>query len=226
MQATIISLNVALPTDSLTYNGKSVRSGMVKQPVELPIHLQELGFEGDGVADTKHHGGPDKAICVYASEHYAFWQREWDRELPHAAFGENLTTSGLIETDVHIGDTFRIGEAIVQVTQPRQPCFKLAARYDMKEIPVWMQDTGFTGYYLRVLEPGFVRPEDMLTLIQPDDAAISIQYANDVMHHHKHGEEGIARMLANTALSASWRATLTKRLQGISQDTSARIQGT
>ncbi|WP_028545963.1 MOSC domain-containing protein [Paenibacillus taiwanensis] len=226
MQAAIISLNVALPTDSLTYNGKPVRSGIVKQPVQLPIQLQQLGFEGDGVADTKHHGGPDKAICVYPSEHYDFWQREWGHELPHAAFGENLTTSGLIETNVHIGDMFRIGEAVVQVTQPRQPCFKLAARYDKKEIPVWMQDTGFTGYYLRVIEEGVVRPEDKLTLIQADEAAVSIQYANEVMHHHKHGEEGVARMLANPSLSASWRATLTKRLQGILQDTSERIQGT
>ncbi|UHA72124.1 MOSC domain-containing protein [Paenibacillus sp. 481] len=225
MQGTIVSLNVAMPSESLVYRGKPVLSGMVKQPLSEPTMLHELGFEGDGVADTKHHGGRDKAVCVYAAEHYAYWSSEWNRELPHAAFGENITTSGMLEHEIHVGDTFKLGEAVVQISQPRQPCFKVAARYDMKEVPVWMQDTGYTGYYVRVLQPGLVRPDDKLERISVDPNGVTVQYANEVMHHKRDGEDGVRKMLAVKALSRSWRATFTKRLGGEVTDTSARISG-
>ncbi|MCM3338443.1 MOSC domain-containing protein [Paenibacillus sp. MER TA 81-3] len=225
MDIKIKSLNVALPHDCLEHNGKPVLSGMVKLPVSEPTYLHPLGFDGDGQADTKHHGGPDKAVCVYAQEHYAYWEARWQRELPVAAFGENLTTEGLIEQDVHIGDIFHIGEAIVQVTQPRQPCFKLAARYKMPEVPLWMQETGYTGLYFRVLTPGLVHPGGTLERMKHDPAAVSIQYANEVMHHRRDGEEGIRRLLDVEALSASWRATFTKRLAGSTPNTNERLFG-
>ncbi|MGZ9583542.1 MOSC domain-containing protein [Paenibacillus marinisediminis] len=225
MRAHIASLHVGKPAESFTYNGKPVLTGMVKDLVIVPIMLTPLGFEGDGQADQKHHGGPDKAVCVFAEEHYTYWSEEIGRPLPSSAFGENLTTSGLVESDVHIGDTFRIGEAVVQVSQPRQPCFKLAARYDHKELPIWMQNTGYTGYYLRVLEPGRVTVGDPIELLSREPSALSIQYANEVMHQKLHGAEGIERLLAVPALSSSWRASLSKRLLGAQESTDARIKG-
>ncbi|TVX91995.1 MOSC domain-containing protein [Paenibacillus agilis] len=225
MHVELVGLQVGLPSESLTHNGKPVLSGMMKFPVDHTIALRTLGFEGDGQADLRYHGGPEKAVCVYPIEHYTYWQQQWDFDLPISAFGENVTTRGLIEDDVHIGDIYRIGTARVQVTQPRQPCFKLAARYNMANIPIWMQETGYTGYYWRVLEEGIVSPDDQIELIHMDEQRLSIRFANEVMHQKLHGEEGIRALLSNKGLSTNWRATFTKRLEGIETDTSKRIEG-
>lgn len=225
MKAFLISLNIGKPSEALSYNGKPLLTAMLKQPVTPALWLDTLGFADDDQADTKHHGGPDKAVCVYAEEHYSYWNNQLGFTLPVSAFGENVTSRGIVETEVHIGDVFRLGEALVQVTQPRQPCYKLSARYNLKELPIWMQNTGYTGYYLRVLEAGYVKAGDSYERVQPHDLGLSIQYANEAMHHKLHGEEGLVRLISNEALSQSWRTTFEKRLQGSEESTAERLSG-
>ncbi|WP_166240276.1 MOSC domain-containing protein [Paenibacillus turpanensis] len=220
----MVSLNVGLP-QSFAYQNKEVMSGIVKKPVAERVFLGTLHFEGDGQADLKHHGGKEKAVCVYPYEHYDFWEKELTLKLEHGAFGENLTTSGLVEEQVHIGDIYELGEAVVQVSQPRQPCFKLSMKYGIPELPVKVQETGYTGYYFRVLQEGYVGPGDRLVLRQKHPAEVSVSYANQIMHHDKHNIDGIKRILSVDALSESWRATFEKRLKGIHTDASERLNG-
>ncbi|CAM4479985.1 MOSC domain-containing protein [Paenibacillus tarimensis] len=222
--AKIMSLNVGTPAP-LVHGKKEVMSGIVKRPVTEPVWLSMTNLQGDEQADLVHHGGVDKAVCVYPYEHYAYWERELNRTLEFGAFGENLTTQGAAEQDISIGDIFRIGEAVVQVSQPRQPCFKLSAKYGVPELPVMVQDTGYTGYYFRVLQEGAVRSGDELILVNKHPGSITVSFANQIMHHDKKNEEAIREILNVDALSGSWRETLMKRLGGISIDTQERLTG-
>ncbi|SEM63194.1 MOSC domain-containing protein [Paenibacillus sp. OV219] len=157
------------------------------------------------------HGGKDKAICIYAYEHYPFWDDLLGRPLPFGGFGENLTTCGLLEADVCIGDIYQLGSAIVQISQPRQPCFKLAARYQYPEMPLKVQETGYTGFYCRVLQRGKVFFNDNMILLQKHPLALTVAFANRVMHHDKDHLDDIERLLSVVELSGSWRSTLEKR---------------
>ncbi|MNO14462.1 6-N-hydroxylaminopurine resistance protein [compost metagenome] len=208
------AINIGQPA-AMDYQGKEVMSGFVKTPVTGRIYLSSLNLEGDGQADLVHHGGADKAVCVYPFERYAYWEQELGLSLKPGAFGENLTTEGMLEDRICIGDIFQFGEAFVQVSQPRQPCYKIAARYGVKELPVMVQQTGYTGYYFRVLQEGRVAPEDTLCLKQRHLAGITIQYANEIMFHDKKNAAGIQNVLDVEELSSSWRETLTTRLNSI-----------
>jgi Uncharacterized protein conserved in bacteria len=222
--ASIVSVNVGTPSP-IVYGRKEVMTGIVKRPAAGRLHLSKLNFEGDKQADLIHHGGEDKAVCVYAREHYAFWEQELGRKLELGAFGENVTTEGLLEKDICIGDIYELGEAVVQVSQPRQPCFKLAARYGVPELPVLVQNTGYTGYYFRVLQEGRAGAGDRLLLRERHAAGVSLAEANEVMHHDKTNREAMMRMLAVEPLSASWRDTFEKRLGGESTETKERLTG-
>lgn len=220
----IISLNIGKP-QPLTYKNKEVFSGIYKQPAEHPLLLAAVNFEGDGQADLVYHGGKDKAVCVYPYEHYPYWEQELHTPLAFGAFGENLTTRGLLESEVCIGDIFRLGEAVVQVSQPRQPCYKLAARYGVDDMPIKVQNTGYTGFYFRVLSEGVVAPSAGLTLESRHPKGVTLSFANRIMHHEKERREDIAKILEVEELSDSWRATFTKRLGGQETDTRARLTG-
>ncbi len=142
-------------------------SGIVKDPVEGPVWLHATHFEGDGQADLKHHGGPEMAVLAYCAEHYPAWHAELDPlRLPFGAFGENLTVTGLSEETVSIGDTFELGGAIVQVSQPRSPCWKLARRWNVPDLVARVQRTGRSGWYLRVLKEGLVAPGQEMVLVE------------------------------------------------------------
>ncbi|WP_308636487.1 MOSC domain-containing protein [Paenibacillus silvisoli] len=220
----LISLNIGMPT-LMRYNQKDVLTGIFKLPAYRPLELLREGFEGDGQADLEHHGGKDKAVCVYSYEHYPFWEQELGRRLPFGAFGENVTTKGIAEPDVCIGDIYQLGSAIVQVSQPRQPCFKLAARYQHPGLPLKVQETGYTGFYFRVLQQGKVQVHDNLVLLRKHPQALSVAFANRIMHHDKNHHEAMERLLSVYELSASWRSTFAKRLLGVRSDISARIEG-
>lgn len=222
--AWIMSLNVGLPAP-LKHKEKEVSSGIDKRPVPGQVWLTRLHFEGDGQADLVHHGGVEKAVCVYPHEHYPFWEKELDRTLDWGAFGENLTTEGLTEQSVCIGDVYRMGEALVQVSQPRQPCYKLSVKYGQPELPLMVQETGFTGFYFRVLEEGHVGAGDRLELVRRHPEGITVSYANRIMHQEKDNREAIRRILSVEPLSANWRATFEKRLTGQSTDTKERLTG-
>lgn len=223
-ESLIVSLNVGKPVP-LTYGKKEVLSGIMKRPVDGKIYLAETQFEGDGQADLIHHGGPDKAVCVYSYEHYKYWEKELGRKLELGAFGENLTTEGETEEQICVGDIFQLGESVVQVTQPRQPCYKLAARYGLPALPVLVQNTGYTGYYFRVLQEGYVSAGDKLILRERHSAGFTLAMANNVMHHDKTNREAMRGILTVEPLSASWRATFEKRLDGEGTDTKERLTG-
>jgi MOSC domain-containing protein YiiM len=146
----IKSLNIGRPKPEL-FQGKEFLTGMCKQPVSGAVFLSKQGFEGDGVGDPRHHGGEDKAVCVYSIDHYPYWGATLNITMPSAAFGENLSVEGLREGDVCIGDVYRIGTAVVQVSQPRQPCGTLAARYGRNDLVTFVVDSGRTGFYFRVI---------------------------------------------------------------------------
>ena len=205
----IESLNIGLPKKENFY-GKEITTGIRKQPVSGPARLGRLGFDGDGVADEKHHGGPDKAVCVYSLEHYRYWEEALGIKLPSAAFGENFSVSDLYEEDICIGDIFQAGTALVQVSQPRQPCKTLAARYGRNDMIKRVVESGRTGYYFRVLQEGVVKRGDALVLREKDPQNITVSFANGIFHHDKKNCEAIKRILSLPSLSASWRASFLK----------------
>lgn len=201
------SLNIGLPKKEI-FHGKEVTTGIGKRPVSGAVNLGKLGYEGDGVADTKNHGGIDKAVCVYSLDHYAYWEETLGINLPPAAFGENLTVSNLKEGSVCIGDIFQLGTAMVQVSQPRQPCQTLAARFGRKDLVKLVVDSGFTGFYFKVLKEGIVKAGSPLIRRERDPHEVSISFANYIFHHDRKNRNGIEKILAVPALSGAWQRSL------------------
>lgn len=185
-------MNVALPS-TRRYGGEEVRTGGAKKPV-LSALLRLEGFEGDGQADLVNHGGAEKAVCVYPFDHYAYWERELGRRLAPAAFSENLTVSGAVETGVCIGDVFRVGEAVVRVSQPRMPCSKLAGKNGERLLTKWVGETGYTGFYMRVLSEGLVRAGDAFERVESHPDLIPIAKVNDIIYGRSEDTRLIERL--------------------------------
>lgn len=201
-------------------------SGIFKNPVEGPIRLSRLGLEGDGVADTNAHGGPDKGVLAYAVAHYPAWSAELSLPgMPDGAFGENLAVEGLTEADACLGDIYRVGTARVQVAQPRQPCWKLARRWRVRELALLTQQTGRTGWYFRVLEEGTVQAGDPLLLEDRPYPEWSISRANRTLHTQPTDLAALAALAACPALASRLREQLTRRLEGGPSDPSKRLYG-
>ncbi len=208
--ATVIeALNIGRPVKE-TFFGKEIVTGICKKAVGGPVHLGKTGFDGDGVGDLKHHGGPDKAVCVYITDHSAYWEKILGTVLPPAPFGENFSVSNLNEAAVCIGDIFRAGTAVVQISQPRQPCSTLAARFGRNDMVKLVVDSGRTGFYFRVLEEGVVESGNALVLREKDRHGITVSFANRIYHHDRRNREGIEKVLAVEALSGSWRESFLK----------------
>lgn len=219
----VIGLHVGMPRP---LGGGRWRSGILKSPVAGTVHLGKTNLEGDAQADLRHHGGPDKAVCVYPEEHYRFWRGELGRDFSPADFGENFTTRGALEGDVFIGAIYRAGSATVQVTQPRQPCWKLAKRWDIKTLPLHVQETGRTGWYLRVLDEGEVHAGAELELLERVQEDWSVARANEIMHRDPTNWLAAEALARCPGLSASWRATLTRRAEKkLLEDTGKRLHG-
>jgi MOSC domain-containing protein YiiM len=173
----LISINVAIPK-TIAINGNQVSTGIYKKPVHEATWLGKLTLDGDDQADKKVHGGPDQAAYCYPLAHYTHWQ-DWlsVSALPYGTFGENFTITGLNEDNICIGDTLQIGEAIVQVTMPRIPCFKLAHKLGDPKIIKAFLHSGRSGFYLRVLNEGFVKAGDGISIISRDPQAITVHTA-------------------------------------------------
>lgn len=187
-------------------------TGFYKQGVTTPLWLGYEGLKGDQQADRRYHGGSEKAVCVYASEHYGYWREKLQpSELPNGAFGENFTTSGLLEDEVCIGDVYLLGDALLQVSQPRQPCWKLARRWQVKDLPAQVERTGYTGFYFRVLRHGLVTARMEFALQKRSYPQWTVSLANEIMHHRR-GDKDAARALAECPLlSSSWKDSLWSR---------------
>jgi MOSC domain-containing protein YiiM len=184
-------------------------------------------LEGDGQADLTNHGGPEKAINAYPLEHYVYWQETLGlRDLAHGAFGENFTLTGVLEADVCIGDVFDIGDARIQISQPRQPCWKLARRWRVKDFALRVQDTGRTGWYFRVLKEGLVGAGTKLVLIDRPYPQWTVSLANDVMHHRLFDMEAARSLMNCHLLSTRWKESLAKRLAtGTASSNTTRLYG-
>ena len=225
--ATVLTLYAGRPAP-LRHGRTTVSSAVVKQPLAGAGVVRADGLVGDEQADRKNHGGPGKALLVYACEHYAEPSSPAFR-LPVGSLGENLSTRGLVETDVRIGDVFSLGETLLQVSQPRRPCFKMAARHGIRQLPVQMQDAGHTGYYLRVLGPGQVIAGQTMTLQRRAAHEVTVAEVNRVLNVDKGDLEGAAFVLtAGDDLPEAWRITLEQRLadpRNLGDDTH-RLYGT
>jgi len=211
MKLALQSVNVAVP-GTVLYKGREVSTSIRKRPVAGPVRLGADRLEGDEQADKVHHGGSDKAVCAYFFDHYPYWENAFGAPLEPGAFGENFTLAGGSERDVHIGDTFRLGEALLQVTQPRVPCFKLAARHERPTLEREVIDAGYTGFYFRVLQPGYAAAGDALVRETNHPLSVTIEEANRVMHREPGDMDGLKRLLAVDALADSWRSQLSSRL--------------
>lgn len=172
--ATLVSINVGVPRQ-VEFGGEWVSTAIFKEPVNGPVRVRTLNLEGDRQADLTVHGGVAKAVYVYPSEHYPFWRSELpDIDFPFGAFGENLTTTGLLEHEVRVGDVLSIGTAEFAVTQPRMPCFKLGIRFGRADMVKRFMRAGRSGIYLRVTREGVIRAGDAIALIARDERAMTI----------------------------------------------------
>lgn len=208
---------------------RAAPSGIDKHPVQSRLFLGPEGFDGDAQGDRKHHGGIEKAVHHYAYEHYAYWIAALgsrDVLTRPGAFGENLSTRGLTERDVAIGDTFRLGSAVIQVSQGRQPCWKLNTRFETADMAIRVQKSGLTGWYYRVLESGYVEPGDELRPLDRISPEWTIQRLWRVLYIDTMNRDELAAMIELDHLPESWRGYARKRLQTRQvEDWSRRLQG-
>ncbi|MED4155743.1 MOSC domain-containing protein [Priestia aryabhattai] len=198
--------------ETLTYGKRTFQSAIRKTAADEPVFLSKLGLEGDEQA-YKDHGGVDKALCLYPYDYYEYWNNIIQNPVKTALFGENITTVGLIERNAHVGDIFAFGESIIQVSEPRNPCYKLAAKYEVPDIVVKMRDTGYTGFLFRVLKEGIVSLQDDLILLEKDPNEVSISAVNDVKFKDRFNKEKLDRVLQAEALSTSLREILLKQFR-------------
>ncbi len=213
----IISVNVGLPRLVLR-NGEPVSTGIFKDPVDGRVRVRTLNLDGDRQSDLSVHGGPQKAVYLYPSEHYEFWKQELPNiSLPWGMFGENLTTTGLFETEVHIGDRFRVGTAELMVTQPRMPCYKLGIRFDRADIIKRFLVSERSGFYFSVLKEGDVGTGDEVELLERNASGVRVV---DITRLYSSEKENIAllrRAIATEALPESWRGYFLKRIGNLEQ---------
>lgn len=208
----LISVNVGLPRE-IDWRGRNVRTSIWKTAVEGRIRVRRLNLDGDRQSDLSVHGGPDKAVYAYPSEHFEYWAREFPgTDLPWGAFGENFTTEGLLEGDVRIGDGFRVGSAEFRVTQPRMPCYKLGARFDRDDMVKRFLRSGRTGFYLAVLREGEVARGDSIECTERSDHDVTVADIVALYSHDSENQSLLRRAVALPALPDSWRDYFRKRL--------------
>lgn len=191
------------------HHGEMVGTGIFKEPVTGRVIARRLGFEGDKQVDLRYHGGEHKAVYAYPHEHYATWSAELGRyDLGFGQFGENLTTEGWLETTVHLGDRFRAGDALFEVTQPRVPCFKLGIKMGDAEFPKIFLKSMRCGFYLRVLEEGAVGAGDAIERVEIGPERITIHALYHLRFKDPLNKAEIQRTLSVEALSKEWRKEL------------------
>jgi MOSC domain-containing protein YiiM len=212
----IVSLNVGLPRDVL-WHGRTVTTGIFKEPVEGRIKLRKLNLDGDRQADLTVHGGAQKAVYCYPIAHYDYWEKELPgRQLPIAIFGENFTTEGLLESEVHLGDRFSVGSAELVVTQPRLPCYKLGIRFQSDDMVKRFLASGRGGFYFAVTREGEVGAGDEIKRVARDPNAVPVSEITRLYIAKRFNGEDIAslrRALQVDALPEIWKGYFSERLQ-------------
>lgn len=222
-EAVLCSIQVATPRNyghegAADTHDKPWTTGFFKAPIIGRVFVGTTNLVGDGQADLKHHGGIDKAVLAYSADHYPEWRSRLNMpEFPHGAFGENLTIAGWDEDSVHIGDIFSIGPVKFEVSQPRQPCWKLARRWRMNELVLMVIQNGRTGWYLRVLEEGYIEAGMPLNFLERPNPDWPIARANRILHHHKKDLELTLQLAAVPRLADAWVNELRERAQRLNE---------
>lgn len=207
----LLSVNVSLPK-TVSLDGRTYATGIYKRAVAGPVALNRLNLAGDGQGDRKNHGGEYQAVYCYPHEHYGYWATELARDdFAFGQFGENFTTEGLLESEVCIGDSYRIGGALVQATQPRVPCYKLAGKMGLPGFDKTFLRANRSGFYLRVLEEGDVKAGDSIALISKDAIGMSVAEVNAALYLDKQPSQA-ERALQIEALSPGWKRSFEKLL--------------
>jgi len=209
----LISVNVGVPRLVMS-NGEPVSTGIFKAPVPDRVMLKTLNLEGDRQADLSVHGGSSKAVYGYPSEHYEYWEKELpEMDLPWGMFGENFTTEGLFEPDLNIGDKFRIGTALVMITEPRMPCYKLGLKFGRSDIIKRFLASERTGFYFAVLQDGELGAGDRIELIQENRNGVRVSDITRLYARDRHNVELLRRAVEVEALPESWRVYFQNQLQ-------------
>lgn len=209
------SLNIGNISNIANNKDKEMMSGIFKSSVQVPVFLTFTNLKGDEQADLVNHGGVDKAVCLYSVEHLLYWEQRYNQPFGYGGFGENISIQGLTEKDVCIGDVFKWGGAIVQVSQPRKPCYKLAERHQLKQLPLHILETGFSGYYVRVLEEGQVSVEDSFSRIERG-SEYSIADVNRLTFSEDVKQRELEDLLLLNSLSTAWKESLAKKVSKLS----------
>jgi MOSC domain-containing protein YiiM len=209
----LLSVNVSLPIE-IESDGRRVSTGIFKRPVDGPVAVTKLNLDGDRQADLKNHGGEFKAVYAYSFDHYPYWQNLLNIvDMPMGQFGENLTIAGLDESKSCIGDHLQIGDAIFAVTQPRVPCFKLGIRFNDPEMPNRFIASGYTGYYLKVIQKGVVEAGDKVDLVRRSDDGVTVRalFESYYKYDPSAGKLVFQKALREIDLSPEWRRKIEAR---------------
>jgi len=208
-----ISVNVGLPR-KVDWKGKRVSTGIFKEPVAGRIVARRLNLDGDRQADLTVNGGEEKAVYVYPAEHYDYWRQELPTTaLPWGVFGENLTTSGLLEEAVNVGDQFRVGAALLQATQPRLPCYKLGLKFGREDMVRRFLTGGRYGWYLAVVEEGEIGAGDTIERVHRDPHNLTVADIARLFLHERHNRAMMQRAVEHEGLPVGWRASFQERLE-------------
>tara|TARA_R110002049_G_scaffold181272_1_gene348394 strand:- start:17371 stop:18027 length:657 start_codon:yes stop_codon:yes gene_type:complete len=208
----IISTNLGKPT-TIIWNGKEEQTGIFKYPVAAALRLGETDVEEDTVIDRKHHAGVNKACFLFSADHYPFWKEQYpDLEWDWGMFGENLTVENFDESSVRIGDIYKIGTAMVQVSQPREPCYKLGVRFSDQSILKKYITYGYPGTYVRILQEGSVRIDDEMVLVEQSKNTLTVKQCFEIILARKKDPEIVKLAVENLSLPAYKRERLKKHL--------------
>ena len=225
---TLATISVALP-QAIAHGAGTVQTGIFKRPVSGPVRVHAAQLDGDGQADLVHHGGPDKAIHAYAVTHLSGWADELPAQAERfrpGAFGEILVIGGASEADVCLGDRWRIGSALVEVSQGRQPCWKLNLRFDVADMARRVQESGRTGWYFRVIEPGLIAAGDRGALVTRPHPAWTLNRTSHLFYHDRMNRLALAELAQLPGLPDNWRRLAEARLSsGRTEDWSRRLGG-
>jgi len=216
----LLSINTSLPT-SIQHNGKALLTGIFKQAISGSVFVSKLNIKGDGQADLTNHGGGHKAVYAFSSDYYGYWRELLSNPgLKPGAFGENLTITGLDESQLHIGDQLAIGEVVLEVSQPRVPCLKLGIALNNKNAPKLFIDTYATGVYFRVITEGHINTSDTITVVKKSPYTVSVQSLFKAYFDktQENANEVLAAGLEVPELSSEWRGYIEKRLFGNSNN--------
>ena len=209
----VLSVNVGVPREVI-WRGKPVTTGIFKQPVRGRVPIRTLNLHGDRQADLRVHGGWDKAVYAYPSEYYELWRRERpELDFPWGQFGENLTTEGLLDHEVNVGDRFRFGTAELVVTQPRLPCFKLGLKMGRDEFVTEFLERGLHGFYLAVAREGDVEAGDPVVLLRRDPRGFRVTEVARLYARDRDDVDGMRRAAELDVLPESWREYFHRRLE-------------